>query len=199
MRMLLIAGAGSAALIAGTAALAQTTAQAPVPGAKVYSRAAAQAMVAEHFARLDTNRDGFLTKAEADAAKAAHGAKRGERRAKHSGGMFERLDTNRDGTINRAEFDAAHANRQQRMAARDKDGDGRRDARGMRGGRGFGAFGGHMFEMGDANRDGRVSLQEATGAALRHFDSADANRDGQISPEERQQMRQQMRAQRRPG
>ena len=71
-------------------------------------------------------------------------------------------------------------------------------ARGRRGGR-FGAFGGHMFEMGDANRDGRVSLQEATGAALRHFDSADANRDGQISPEERQQMRQKIRTERRPG
>ena len=36
--------------------------------------------------------------------------------------------------------------------------------------------------------DGRVTLQEAQAAALRHFDMADANRDGQITPDERRQM-----------
>jgi Ca2+-binding EF-hand superfamily protein len=50
-----------------------------------------------------------------------------------------------------------------------------------------------MFTMTDANKDGRVTLQEATAAALRHFDMADANRDGQVTREERRQMRQQMR------
>jgi len=54
-----------------------------------------------------------------------------------------------------------------------------------------------MFEMADANKDGRVTLQEAQAAALRHFDMADANRDGQITPEERRQARQRMRAQHR--
>jgi hypothetical protein len=58
----------------------------------------------------------------------------------------------------------------------------------------MGGFGGHMFEMADANKDGRVSLQEAQAAALQHFDKADANRDGRITPEERRQMHQQMRA-----
>ena len=55
-------------------------------------------------------------------------------------------------------------------------------------------FGGRMFTMADANKDGRLSLQEATALSLQHFDSADANRDGTVTREERRQMRQQ-----RPG
>jgi hypothetical protein len=50
-------------------------------------------------------------------------------------------------------------------------------------------MGGQMFEMADANHDGRVSLQEATDAAVKHFDMADANHDGRITPDERKQMR----------
>ena len=62
---------------------------------------------------------------------------------------------------------------------------------------GMGGFGGHMFDMADGNRDGRVTLQEAQAAALRHFDMADVNRDGQITPDERNKMRQRMRAEHR--
>ena len=68
----------------------------------------------------------------------------------------------------------------------------------MHGGRGMGAFGGHLFDMADANKDGRVSLAEAQAAALAHFDKADVNHDGKITPDERQQMRK-MRIERRQG
>ena len=44
-----------------------------------------------------------------------------------------------------------------------------------------------LFGMADANRDGRVSLQEAEAAALAHFDRVDRNRDGRVSPDERRQ------------
>src|SRR5207342_2569804 len=57
---------------------------------------------------------------------------------------------------------------------------------------GGGMMGGRMFEDSDANKDGRVSLQEATDAAVRHFDMADTNRDGRITPEERMQMHRQL-------
>jgi Ca2+-binding EF-hand superfamily protein len=57
----------------------------------------------------------------------------------------------------------------------------------------MGSFTGRLFEMADANRDGRVSLQEAQSAALRHFDTMDANRDGRVTREERLQMRQRTR------
>ena len=89
--------------------------------------------------------------------------------------MFERLDTNRDGSISRAEFEA-------RPAMRGQDGMGRR------GGHGMHDLGARMFAMADANRDNRVSLQEATTAALQHFDRADVNRDGQVTREERRQI-----------
>ena len=53
----------------------------------------------------------------------------------------------------------------------------------------MGGFGGHLFEMADTNRDGRVSLAEAQAAALAHFDKADTNHDGKITPDERKQVR----------
>ena len=84
-----------------------------------------------------------------------------------------------------------------RLAARSADAEGKT----ARGGKMRGALGlrGHMFDMADANRDGRVTMAEATSAAYRHFDMADANRDGQITREERMQMHQRMRAERQPG
>ena len=205
MKKLLI---GGAALLVSAAAIAQVApAPAPVPhlpeAAKVHTRAEVQAKVAQHFAKLDTNRDGSVTTAEAEAARQAlhgHRAERvKERRDNRREHAFERLDANRDGAVSRAEWDAASAQRDQRIAARDRDGDGRRDGRrsGRGGMHGMAGFSGHMFEMADGNRDGRVTLQEAQTAALRHFDMADVNRDGQLTREERRQMRQRMRAEHR--
>jgi Ca2+-binding EF-hand superfamily protein len=45
-------------------------------------------------------------------------------------------------------------------------------------------MGAAMFTTADANKDGKVSLDEATAAATAHFDRIDANRDGTISPDE---------------
>ena len=191
---------GGAALALAVPALAQV-ASAPAPkaqnAAKVHARADVQSRVARHFARVDANRDGFVTKAEADAAVEAfrdkHTEKRTERRAERREHAFERIDVNGDGAITKAEWDAKQAKRQERVAARDHDGDGRAD-RARAGGHGMGGFGGHMFDMADANKDGRVTLQEAQAAALQHFNMADTNRDGQITREERKQMHQRMRA-----
>ena len=195
MKRFLIAGAAGAALIASAAAIAQPAAHGQDRGDRVQTRAEVQAKVAQRFARLDTNRDGFVTQAETQALRANRAGKRGDRRAERGGAAFDRLDANRDGMLSRAEFEAGRAVRQQRVASRDGNGDGRPDARRMRGGNRFAALQGRMFEMSDANRDGRVSLQEATGAALQRFDRADANRDGQVTREERIQMREQRRAQ----
>jgi len=202
MQKLLI---GGAALALAVPALAQV-APAPAPqaqhAAKTHTRADVQARVAEHFNRMDANRDGFVTKAEADAAAQAFREKRAERRterrAERGEHAFERLDANRDGAISRPEWDSAQAQREQRIAARDQNGDSRPD-RARFAHRGMGGFGGHMFEMADANKDGRVTLQEAQAAALQHFDMVDTNRDGRITPEERMQMHQRMRAGRKQG
>ena len=203
MKAYLLGAAAAAVALAVVPALAQVApAPAPAPqvhrapmAAKVQTRAEVQAKVAEHFARLDTNRDGFVTRAEADAVREQRREKLVERRQERRGQMFDRLDTNRDGALSRSEFEAGGGRREQRIARREGRPGAMHAMRAMR----MGPLHGRMFETADANRDGRVSLQEATDAALRHFDSADLNRDGQITREERIQVRQRLRAERRPG
>lgn len=187
---------GVAAVALAVPALAQV---APTPepqmqrAEKIQTRADVQAKIAKHFARVDANRDGFVTKDEVDTAAQAFRGKRAERRADRRGHMFDRLDTNRDGAISRPEWDAGQAQREQHGAQRDHNGDGRPDREGFGRG-GMHGFGGHIFDMADANKDGRVSLQEAQAAALHHFDMVDANRDGRITREERMQMHRRMKA-----
>ena len=210
MHKYLLGGAIAGAVVAIAPAIAQTAAPAPVapqiqdrlgePGwqgharAAVHTRAEVAAHVRTMFAKLDSNRDGSITKAEAETAKAS----RGDRASRHMpgnampdrGAMFDRMDSNRDGSISRAEFAQA-------PMRQGPDGDGMMRRMHMK--MGMGGMGGHMFDMADANHDGRVTLQEATNAALRHFDTADVNRDGQLTPAERMQMHQRMRAQHKPG
>ena len=237
MNKLLVGSALAALVGAMTPAIAQT---APPPGvaqgtATVIRTPAPEAMprtmvvtdrtmtrddvvrhVRDLFARLDGNRDGYLTREEVGsfhekAMRGAHaGMMRGDSdkrlvdRGIHSGdrdAMFDRLDTNRDGSISRQEFTSAQPQVRERriMVMRDRAGSGGMHAPGMKmrmhrmGGAGFG---GQLFDRADANKDGRVSLAEAQSAALAHFDRADANRDGRITPDERRSVRM-MRIERR--
>lgn len=205
MRKFLLGSIAVASLAAAAAVAAAQPAQpvqdpyaSPPRAAQPQTRAAVVDKVRQHFARLDTDRDGYLTKAEAQAGRAAIKALRdqrtggGARGQRDPGAMFDRLDANRDGAISREEFASGH---QRRQAMRvDRDSDGRPDKRIRMGGYGGGMrLGGQMFERADLNRDSRVSLQEATDAAVRHFDTADVNRDGTLAPEERQQMRTRMK------
>ena len=135
------------------------------------------------------------------------------------GAMFDRLDTNHDGAISRAEFMAHRPDvREERVMIMRGGPEGAPGAPlppmdghppmeghpGMEmhmhhmGGMEMGAFGGHLFEMADANHDGRISLVEAQTAALAHFDKADRNHDGRITPDERVQVREEVRIERHP-
>jgi Ca2+-binding EF-hand superfamily protein len=192
MTKALFGGAAAAAILAGSAALAQTAepAQSPQPeqrghATKAATRTDVQTHVSRFFSRVDTNKDGFVNKGELDALQTKRGDKihgREQKRAERldPAKMFERLDTNKDGVISRAEFDAAPRRGGMRHASR-HDG-----------------FGGRIFETADLNKDGRVSLAEAQQTALQHFDQADLNHDGQLTREERRQSRQQLRGQRQP-
>ncbi len=169
------------------------------------TRSGVEAMIKEHFAKVDSNGDGFIIKAEADAA-----------RDKLKAGMrdhhFKMMDKNGDGSISRAEFDA----KPQMMAMH---GDGptppagapdapppphspsmtmKSGAMAMKGGHGkmlmMMHHGGGMFERADADKDGRVSLAEALARPLAHFDKVDTNKDGTISAEERKEAHEKMRA-----
>ncbi|QIL01642.1 calcium-binding protein [Sphingomonas sinipercae] len=175
----------------GLAAFAPAIAQQPAPQAphhqmmmKEMNRAQLLQQVQQHFARADQNRDGFVTQAELASLRAMNKDRRQDKIAQVRGKRFDRLDANKDGAISRVEFDSAH----QAHA-----GQGKMAMRGHMGGRmHMAALGGRMFQMADSNRDGRVSLQEATGAAAAHFDAADTNRDGRLTGDEMRAAHQRM-------
>ncbi len=221
MTKLLLGGVAAAAIVAIAPATAQP-APPPPPAApqvevqtmRMPMRAQTRDEVVQHvremFTRLDTNRDGFVTRQESDAAKQGMS---GDRRARFAqrlaergepdrGAAFDRIDANRDGMITRQEFLAAKPQVRTRVFTM-HNGEGPVEVGGAPGQprvkvkrmHGMGMRG-KMFESADANRDGRVSLQEMTSAALQRFDKADVNRDGQISPEERMQRHQRNRTER---
>jgi hypothetical protein len=186
MNKIFFAGAALAALAAAPA-----TAQPGEGGARFaqpQTRAAVAARVQARFARVDSDRDGFVTRDEAGARTEARREQRGERREQR----FERLDSNHDGMISRSEFDAPRAAAGDRGERRAMRGERRGKRFADRGGRGGGMtarFGAWAFAAMDMNRDGRVALAEAQRAALQRFDRVDSNRDGTVSAEERQAAR----------
>jgi len=205
MRKFLIAGV---AIAAAAPLLAQVTPVAPVAPAvrvapmadKVLSRTEVQAKIQTHFTKLDVNRDGFVTTEEMGAMRSMRMAHREGAQGKTGRPMrepaaaFDRIDANKDGMISRDEFAKGREMRIENRVVRQGANPGQPGAMRMRMHRmGGGMFGGAMLKMADANNDGRVSLQEATSGALRHFDMADTNRDGRITPEERRAGRTMMR------
>lgn len=160
----------AAAAAAPAFAFTATAPQAPRHEMKAMTRAEMLKRVQEHFAKLDANKDGFVSKEEMESAQATMQEHMADRMKQRESSMFDRMDSNHDGSISRAEFDAAHGKvGQMAMPA----------AHAM-----HGAMAGHMFSAADSNNDGRVSLQEATAAAAAHFDKLDSNHDGTITPDE---------------
>jgi Ca2+-binding EF-hand superfamily protein len=208
----------AAALLAGTAALAQTAPVASPPSAqpaqmahpmadKTMTRAEMVAMVREHFGQMDANKDGSITTAEIAETRGkwvgkhkgfeGHGdhAMRFEKRDPNA--AFDRLDTNKDGSISRDEFAKAHEERVERRVEiremRKEDAkDGKQARHSMRMHHG-GGFGGRMIVMADTNKDGQITLAEAEALALQHFDQMDTNHDGQVTPEEHRAGRKMMK------
>ena len=163
------------------------------PGAATLNRAEVAARVQAHFARLDANRDGVLTSNEMP-------FQRGQRAPamRDPNAAFDRIDANRDGTITRDEFARGREVRVQRVVV-DRRQPGQPGAmRGLHRG-GGGMLGAAMLRRADLNRDGRVTLAEANGLAMQHFDMIDTNRDGRITPQERAAGRGHMRHMRSAG
>ncbi|WP_219892586.1 EF-hand domain-containing protein [Aquisediminimonas profunda] len=202
-RMMLLATVFGAAI--GIPALAEGAHEMHEHMSGSMTRSSVETMVKEHFAKVDTNGDGYIDKAEADAAREKMMA---DMRDRH----FKMMDTNGDGSISRAEFDA-----ESKMMAMHGDMPAPPPAPNapnappappppmMMHGGGMAMMGGHddmmrmrhggdMFERADANKDGRVSLAEALAKPLAHFDKVDTNKDGKISPEERKAAHEKMRA-----
>ena len=224
MSKLLIGGAIAA--FAATAAFAQA-APAGKPGmhgraAQTEARTDVSANVGKMFARLDTNKDGFITKAEVDALEAQRSQKI-EKRAEgfKPDKIFDHIDANKDGKITVAEeqaaqaamakargktpaqakataftglFARADANKDGTVTRAEFDVVGNQLHARMEKASEHKGFAGNMFVAADANKDGKVSVAEAQALALQHFDRADLNHDGKLTPQERQQARQQLKA-----
>ena len=181
---------GAIAIAVAMPALAQAQPAANVgPRAGIaQTRDQAVARVRDRFTRMDANRDGFVAGEELQSRRGRDKGQRGGRNrmaAANPGAAFDRLDSNRDGAISRDEFGKAREMRSELRGVR-KSG----RMRGMAPG---------MMKLADLDRDGRVSLQEATNKALQRFDRVDADRDGRITPDERRQNRQQRNRTRAPG
>jgi Ca2+-binding EF-hand superfamily protein len=152
------------------------------------TRAQVQARIQERFAKADANKDGAVTKAEFDAHRATMKAEWQAKRAERKAEMFGKLDADKNSQLSQAEFNAPRPDRDDRKG----DGDHRGD---MRGHHRMGGMGMHMgmggkggedwFARLDANKDGKVTLAEASTKPLEMFDKADANKDGTVTPEER--------------
>lgn len=231
MRKILFGGAAAALALAGGAAIAQTAQPAPAPHGgrhahmmQPVTRTAVQSRVAAMFAKLDTNRDGFITKDELNAVQAQR-EKKMEQRAERfdPSKVFDRLDLNHDGKITTAEAQAARNQHMQGkpgkpakaqatafgglFARADSNKDGvitraefdllgqQMKARMEHAAMTRGGMAARMFDTADANKDGRISLAEMQQVALTRFDRLDINHDGTITPDERKQARALFRAQ----
>lgn len=184
MNKTLLAGLSAMALVGGAgAAYAHNHGggmKADANGDGIVTRAEAETGATERFAKMDANNDGVINAADRE-------MRMNERRTK----MFAMMDADNNGQISRDEF-MAHKHEGMRGGMHGgKDGmkEGKGHKMGMRGHRG-----GKMMQMADTNNDGAISKAEFTAAWMSRFDKADANNDGQVTAEERQAMREQMRA-----
>ena len=181
MKKFTLAAAAAAVAMTATALIAAPGDAKRGPDANgdgVMTRAEVQAQVAERFAKADANGDGVLNEAD---------------KAARTGQMFDKIDTDKNGSISRAEFTTAHSGMGMghgELGGMDhgKMGGGghKMGGPGMGGQRMGGGGAGMMLKMADANNDGAVTRDEATAAALKHFDQMDANKDGQVTQAERQ-------------
>ncbi|WP_051503958.1 EF-hand domain-containing protein [Sphingomonas jaspsi] len=114
------------------------------------------------FVAMDTNKDGQLSKLEIEAAESRMAAQRVTVVNARREAAFKKLDTNHDGQLSLAEFNAAAP-----VPAAPKP-----DA-------------GKVLARMDSNKDQAITLQEFRAGPLADFDKLDANKDGKLSVQER--------------
>ena len=169
-------GAAALALALGAGAFAAPSNMRRGPDANgdgTLTRAEVSAQVAQRFAKADANGDGVLNEADKTARLAQ---------------KFDAMDSDKNGSISRAEFVTAHSAMGELGGMEGHAmGDHKMADHGPgMGGHRMGKGGGMMLRMADADNDGAVTRDEATSAALKHFDKMDANKDGQVTKAERQ-------------
>jgi hypothetical protein len=130
------------------------------------------------LARADANSDGNVTRAEFDSAIASAQSGIADRQKQRRQSVFDRLDANKDGTITRAEAEAARGQMPPRPP-QDPEGMGPQgDAAGSS------PRGEARRPNPDTNNDQKVSLAEWLARPDPLFDRGDANKDGRVTREE---------------
>jgi hypothetical protein len=150
---------GSALIALAAPALAQAPAANAQAGNVTRTQIVAELNAA--FGRVDTNKDGTITVAEATAAQERVTAERLAEESKFVAARFAKLDTNKNGSLSLAEFKAAAP--PIRLPS-----------------------GQQVVSVLDANKDGMVTAAEFQAQRLRMFDTLDTNHDGTVTQLERQ-------------
>jgi Ca2+-binding EF-hand superfamily protein len=145
----------SAAAALGSAALAQS---APAP--KPIARADYLKTVDGHFASMDANHDGVVTKAELTAEQQRELQQTKARIEQQLRLRFSQLDTNKDGQLTIQEFLAIAP---PLHTAENPD---------------------QALQRLDTNHDGKVSAAEFRAPEIAKFSKVDANHDGVVTPDE---------------
>jgi hypothetical protein len=150
---------------------------------------AAPGMGGRGFAKLDTNNDGSITRAEIDAQAAER---------------FAKIDADRDGFVTQAEMTAHRDAMRTQWAAKMKeraDQGGERAAKRMermeKRGERRAERGGDPFARRDANGDGRISLAEFHAGGGKMIERFDADKNGVVTQEEMAKAREAWKAKRK--
>jgi Ca2+-binding EF-hand superfamily protein len=145
------------ALTAAAPAVAQTApAKAPAAASQPIPRAIFLQNMDGDFGRMDSNRDGKVTKQEIEAFQRA-GALREIMARNHA--LFLQLDKDHNGQLSAQEFAAFHATPPQPNGA-------------------------PMLQHFDGNHDGSITQIEFRAGTLANFDRMDANKDGVVDSAE---------------
>lgn len=154
------------ALIATAAAPALPQAAAAPKGPQAVSRVVYMSRIDQGFGEIDTNKDGYASRGEIEAAETKALAIRKARVLKQREAAFRQMDKDNNGSLSLQEFNAAVAAAPERKA----------DAT-------------PRLNRLDANKDGRVSMVENRAPASAQFDRLDVNKDGILSVEEQAKAR----------
>jgi len=147
--------------IIGTALLALATpalSQAPAAQQNI-TRAQVQNELTAAFGRVDTNKDGAISVAEANSAQQRTAANAAAEIKKVAQQQFAKLDVDKNGQLSLTEFEAGA--RKVNVTS-----------------------GQQIVGVLDAKKDGKVTMNEFQAQRLATFDSIDTNHDGIITPTE---------------
>lgn len=148
-------------LTAAVAAPAQNT-TGPAQATQPLSRALYMQRVDNSFVTVDTNKDGFMDRAEIEAAETKVMSARKSTALRQRETAFRNMDSNKDGSLTLQEYNAALV-----AAPLSKP-----DAT-------------PVLNRLDTNKDGKISLAENRAPSMAQFDRADTNKDGALSVAER--------------